>query len=153
MYDPRNVLIVILLTLCVGLSLSTRSYRNDLITLKETVAAEKAVAAAEHDRIEKEQASVAADTAAGWAAAVAYWREHGGVRVRPAAAQGAVPAVSGSAAGAAGLRPGEQRPRAAVDVDAAECEARLNGSVLDAVWIETVKGWVKRQRAASEPIK
>ena len=139
-------MLVVLMTLCVSLTILYRSEKNELADLKETVATEKAVAAAEHDRIEKERSRVDAETVAGWAAAIAYWREHGGVRVRPAAAQGAVPAVPGAAAGAAGLRPGEQRPRAAVDVDAAECEARLNGSVLDAVWIETVKGWVKKQR-------
>jgi len=146
-YDPRNILLVVLMTLCVSLTILYRSEKNELADLKETVATEKAVAAAEHARIEREQESIASDTAAGWAAAVDYWKRNGGIRVRSTAGQGAVPAVPGAAAGAAGLRPGEPRPGSVVD--AAECEKRLSGSVMDAVWIETVKAWVKKQHDAS----
>lgn len=147
MYDPRNIFIVVLLTLLVSVSFLYRSANHELTDIKETVAAEKAAAAAEHARIEREQAAIAADTAQGWADAVGYWRKHGGVRVLPAACPDAVPAVPRSAAGDEGLRSGEPRPGATVD--AAECEKRLSGSVMDAVWIETVKAWVRKQHDAS----
>lgn len=152
MNDPRNVLLVIVLTLLAGSGWDLWRKNHELDALKETVATEKAAAAAERERVERDQARVAAETVAGWSAAVDYWRNHGGVRVRPAAcapAGGAVPALPGAAAGAARLPAREPRSGSAVDVDAAECEARLNGSVLDALWIVSVKEWIRKQHEGS----
>lgn len=147
MPDARDIVTVILLALLAGSSWTAWRNSHELDELKKTAAAEKAAAAAEHARIEREQQRIADETVQGWAAAVDYWREHGGtvVRVRPAACAGAVSALPVAAAGAPGVPAGEYRPGAPRDVDASECEARLNGSVLDAVWIETVKAWIKKQ--------
>lgn len=147
MTDPRPILLVILLTLLAGASVSLWRKSNELDSLKQAVAVERAAALAERARILWGQARANEETVQGWAAAVAYWREHGGtvVRVRPAACAGAVPALPVAAAGAPGVSASEHRPGTPRDVDASECEARLNGSVLDAVWIETVKAWIKKQ--------
>ena len=154
MTDPRPILLVILLTLLAGTSVSLWRKSNELDSVKQTVAVERAAALAERARIVRAQTRTNEATVQGWAAAVDYWRSHGGavVRVRPAACPaGAVPALPRVADGVAGLPAREPRSGAALDVaavksiDAGECEARLNGSVMDAVWIAHVKSWIKKQ--------
>lgn len=150
MPDCRDIAIVLLAVLLAGASWTAWKGEHELDSLKHTVALEKAATASERARIERDQARILDETAQSWAAAVDYWREHGGrlVRVRPAAcpsADSTVPALPLAAASITGLPASEHRPAAPRDVDASECEARLNGSVLDALWIETVKDWIKQQ--------
>lgn len=150
MTDARDFVTVLLVVLLAGSSWTAWRKSHELESFKQTVAAEKTAAAAERARIERDQARILDDTVQSWSAAVEYWREHGGrvVRVRPAAcpsAGSAVPALPLAAGGAAGVPAGESRSGAPRDVDASECETRLNGSVLDALWIETVKQWIKKQ--------
>lgn len=61
------------------------------------------------------------------------------IRVRPSRCEGAVPGLSATATGTTGLQASESGLGAARTITVEECEVRINGSLHDAIWIETVK--------------
>ena len=120
---------------------------HELELLKSEYATASKAAELEAERIRAEAVDTNAATAAGWAAAVDYWRnvDDGRVRVVTPVCPDSVPAIPGAAGESGKSHVEEHRPGAEVDV--AECEARLNAAVLDAAWIEHVKQWVRKQGA------
>jgi hypothetical protein len=120
------------------------------------IAAENARLEAEARRVKRESEQASRDAAAGWSAAVDYWRGHPRlVRVPGPAGSPAclrpVSAPSGRLAPDArqpGLGAG---PDAPVAVSVAECESRLNAAVMDAAQVMWLLNWIEAQRGASEP--
>lgn len=101
---------------------------------------------AENDQKRRASERILADTVDGWAAAVGVLRARDSVatpvvRVRRPTdcGQPTMPAVPETTSGTLGLQTGEPGSGSARTIAVEECEARLNGSILDAIWIERVK--------------
>ena len=118
------------------------------IAYKTEVAAQQAILEANAEKARVDTQRLAADTAAGWSAAVDYWRNRSGrvVRVQPPAGcdqTGLRPLPSTT-----GLTPptgSELELGAAVSVAVEQCEALLNKAVMDAAMLTHLQEWVKQQ--------
>jgi len=91
-----------------------------------------------------ERVAAMADTAKhaadGWEAARAELaRRPTVIRVQPSSCPGEMPGLSAASTSVAGLQASESGLGAARTITVEECEARVNGSISDAIWIETVK--------------
>jgi len=132
---------------------TTDAYSNYRAAVELAQKQAKDEAEAEAERLAVEQERIHANTAAGWAAAVDYHRRNPRtVRVLPPAACGVsqAGAVPTAASNDDGLPAGEHRPAADRAIAVEECEARLNGSLIDAEWIVGIKQWIIDQHEASK---
>lgn len=142
--DIRTAAAVVILLSAVGNYLLFNAWqgaKDELTNFKSAVAEEQKRAAAVSEQINS-------DVAAGWAAAVAWHRDHPKfVRVQSPNCPLPVP---GPPTGVEGLQIGQSGLGAPRTVTIEECESRVNSAVKDAAYIEHVKAWAKKQHEATK---
>jgi hypothetical protein len=118
--------------------------------LKSSVEAAQKRAEAEAQWQKSEQERIARETADGWAAAVAWYRDHPRiVRVlQPSGCVSQTGAVSASSEGTDATA-AQQRP-GAIELTAEQCEIRVNNAVLDAAQVIHLQNWIRQQYEASK---
>jgi hypothetical protein len=118
--------------------------------LKSSVEAAQKRAEEEAQRQKSEQDRIARETTDGWAAAVAWYRDHPRI-VRVLQSSGCVSqtgAVSASTEGTDATA-AQQRP-STIELTAEQCEFRVNNAILDAAQVIHLQNWIKQQYEASK---
>ena len=126
--------------------------RNDYITLQNEFVRTEAMAKAEQSRLRAESERAIRESSEGWAAAVAYWRDHPRViRVRnddnSSTCLPPVPVASSESDGTPIERGSSTAANAPSEIDVSECEARLNNAVMDAAQVLHLQAFVLQQHA------
>ena len=126
-----------------------RSTADDYADYRAKIRVEQQALADEAERVRVESAQISRDTAAGWAAAVDYWRKRPAVTVRvpSAACTGGL-----STTASPGLKPdaASAEPSPSTEIDVAECASVAQGAVLDAAHVLWLQDFILRQHEAAK---